>query len=93
MVKPGRPLETWISTETGCPRAPLSVAEATVASMWENGRLHRLPIPDELPGRGRHSVPFRHTYEAHDRRHPVRQLRRITPDSWHPSYGRRATTT
>ena len=32
MVKPGRPLETWTSTETARPMAPLSVAEAIVAS-------------------------------------------------------------
>ena len=32
MVKPGSPLETWTSTETGRPTAPLSVAEATEAS-------------------------------------------------------------
>lgn len=32
IVKPGSPLETWTSTETGRPTAPLSVAEATAAS-------------------------------------------------------------
>ena len=37
--EPGRPLETWISTETGCPTAPLRVAEATVARMREDGRI------------------------------------------------------
>ena len=38
MVKPGNPFETWTSTETGYPTAPLSVAEATAASTTENGR-------------------------------------------------------
>ena len=38
MVKPGRPFETWTSTETGRPTAPFSVAEATSASTWGNGR-------------------------------------------------------
>ncbi len=32
MVKPGRPLKTWTSTERGRPTAPLRVAEATEAS-------------------------------------------------------------
>ena len=32
IVKPGRPLETWTSTETARPTAPLRVAEATEAS-------------------------------------------------------------
>ena len=41
MVKPGRPLETWTSTETGRPTAPLSVAEATEASATENRRCAR----------------------------------------------------
>ena len=45
MVKPGRPLETWTSTDTGCPTAPFSVADATVASMWGNGRTGRAPEP------------------------------------------------
>ena len=39
MVNPGSPFEMWTSTETGRPTAPLSVAEATVASMGENGRM------------------------------------------------------
>jgi hypothetical protein len=38
MVKPGRPFETWTSTETGRPTAPCNVAEATVADMLGNGR-------------------------------------------------------
>jgi hypothetical protein len=38
MVKPGSPLETWTSTETPRPTAPLRVAEATEASMQGNGR-------------------------------------------------------
>ena len=38
MVKPGRPLETWTSTETDWPRAPVRVAEETQASMPRNGR-------------------------------------------------------
>ena len=32
IVKPGSPFETWTSTETARPTAPLSVAEATAAS-------------------------------------------------------------
>ena len=40
MVNPGSPFDTWTSTETGRPRAPLSVADATSASMRENGRAH-----------------------------------------------------
>ncbi len=51
MVKPGRPLETWTSTDTGCPTAPLSVAEATVASLWGNGRTRRAPGPGNIPTR------------------------------------------
>jgi hypothetical protein len=43
MVKPGRPFETWTSTEMGVPSAPLRVAEATVASMWGNGRMGESP--------------------------------------------------
>jgi hypothetical protein len=39
MVNPGSPFEMWTSTETGHPTAPLSAAEATVASMRENGRI------------------------------------------------------
>jgi hypothetical protein len=39
MVNPGSPFEMWTSTETGRPTAPLSAAEATVASMPENGRI------------------------------------------------------
>ena len=31
MVNPGRPLETWTSTETGLPTAPVKVADATTA--------------------------------------------------------------
>jgi len=38
MVKPGRPLERWTSTETDWPRAPVRVAEETQASMPRNGR-------------------------------------------------------
>ena len=38
MVKPGSPLETWTSTETPRPTAPLKMAEATEASMRRNGR-------------------------------------------------------
>ena len=41
MVNPGSPLEMWTSTETGHPTAPLSAADATVASMRENGRIGR----------------------------------------------------
>ena len=41
MVNPGNPFDTWTSTETGRPRAPLSVADATAASMRENGRRYR----------------------------------------------------
>ena len=37
-MKPGSPLETWTSTETARPTAPLSVAEATEASTQVNGR-------------------------------------------------------
>ena len=37
IVKPGSPLETWTSTETERPTAPLSVAEATAASTRGNG--------------------------------------------------------
>ena len=40
MVNPGRPLETWTSTETGLPTVPRSVAEAMAASTPENGRSH-----------------------------------------------------
>ena len=47
MVKPGNPLETWTSTETGRPTAPLSVAEATEASTTgersHQSRLRSLP--------------------------------------------------
>ncbi len=43
IVKPGRPLETWTSTETARPTAPLSVAEATAASMLGNGRIDLVP--------------------------------------------------
>ena len=42
-VKPGRPLETWTSTETGRPTAPFSVAEATAESMQGNGRIGWVP--------------------------------------------------
>ena len=39
MVKPGSPLETWTSTETALPTAPVSVAEAMVACCTAvNGR-------------------------------------------------------
>lgn len=33
MVKPGSPFETWTSTETAHPSAPLSVAELIAANM------------------------------------------------------------
>ena len=49
MVKPGRPLETWTSTETGRPTAPISVAEATEASMPENGRPEAVPRARSVP--------------------------------------------
>ena len=50
MVKPGSPLETWTSTETGRPTAPLSVAEATEASMSE-GTVARVgaDVPEMSP--------------------------------------------
>ncbi len=38
MVNPGNPFDTWTSTETGRPMAPFSVADATAASTWGNGR-------------------------------------------------------
>jgi len=38
MVKPGSPLDTWTSTETGRPTAPMRVAVAIEASMPRNGR-------------------------------------------------------
>jgi len=38
MVKPGKPLEMWTSTETQVPMAPVRVAEAMHASMPVNGR-------------------------------------------------------
>ena len=38
MVKPGSPLETWTSTETGWPTAPVKVAAEMEASMPKNGR-------------------------------------------------------
>jgi hypothetical protein len=39
MVNPGRPLETWTSTETGLPIAPVKVAEAmTACRTGVNGR-------------------------------------------------------
>src|ERR1700761_1299561 len=38
MVKPGSPLETWTSTETGRPTAPVRVAAEIEASMPKNGR-------------------------------------------------------
>ncbi len=38
MVKPGSPLETWTSTETGRPTAPVRVAAEMEASMPRNGR-------------------------------------------------------
>jgi hypothetical protein len=37
MVKPGNPLETWTSTETGRPTAPVKVAAEMEASMHKNG--------------------------------------------------------
>ena len=40
MVKPGKPLEMWTSTETLVPMAPVRVAEAMHASTPENGRPH-----------------------------------------------------
>ncbi len=43
IVKPGSPLETWTSTETARPTAPLSVAEATAASTRGNGRTRGRP--------------------------------------------------
>jgi len=46
MVKPGRPLETWTSTETDWPRAPVRVAEETQASMPRNGRPLGARYPD-----------------------------------------------
>ena len=39
MVKPGSPLETWTSTETGRPTVPVSVAAEIAASTSRNGRL------------------------------------------------------
>ncbi len=48
MVKPGSPLETSTSTETRRPRAPLSVADATAASMRKNGRARGRIKPTDL---------------------------------------------
>ena len=45
MVNPGSPFDTCTSTETGRPRAPLSVADATAASVRENGWRHGSPVP------------------------------------------------
>ena len=44
-VKPGRPLETWTSTETGRPRAPVRVAADMAASTPENGRVLEVSHP------------------------------------------------
>ena len=57
-VKPGRPLETWTSTETGRPTAPISVAEPTEASTPGNGRParaldHGPPSTDSRAARSR----------------------------------------
>ena len=38
IVNPGKPLDTWTSTETEHPTAPLSIAEFTAANMPKNGR-------------------------------------------------------
>ena len=47
MVNPGRPFETWTSTETWLPTAPDSVADAMVACCTVvNGRIDRSPTPD-----------------------------------------------
>jgi hypothetical protein len=51
MVKPGRPFETWTSTETGLPTAPFRVAEATAASMQGNGRGAWVPSAYMFPRR------------------------------------------
>jgi hypothetical protein len=37
IVNPGKPLETWTSTETEHPTAPLNIAEFTSANMPKNG--------------------------------------------------------
>ncbi len=48
MVNPGSPLETWTSTETEHPTAPLSIAEFTAANMPKNGRRDTGPIHERF---------------------------------------------
>ncbi len=63
MVKPGSPLETWTSTETGRPTAPVSVADAMAACCTAvNGR----PGPHAMP----------HMYRTRDNRRAVTPIRR-----------------
>jgi hypothetical protein len=71
-VKPGRPFETWTSTETGLPTAPFRVAEATAASMQGNGRGAWVPSAYMFPRRiDRTGVPQSGTYGLPlTKRHP-----------------------
>jgi hypothetical protein len=57
IVKPGSPLETWTSTETGRPTAPLSVAEATAASTSGERSHPPAALARRLPGPGS-GTPF-----------------------------------
>ncbi len=45
MVNPGRPLETWTSTDTGCPTEPFNMAAEMEASIRKNGRAGLAPEP------------------------------------------------
>ncbi len=52
MVNPGRPLETWTSTETARAVAPVRVADAmTACCTTVNGRIDRIPMPDVFQAR------------------------------------------
>jgi len=54
MVNPGRPLETWTSTETALAVAPVRTAELTAACCTQmNGR----PVPAMSPSVGYEGVP------------------------------------